>query len=375
MEQKKVGTLTFHIANNYGAMLQAYALPIAVRNLGYDCEVIDYRFPYIYNMGHVEYFEELRGKYGFAGGGLRYIKRLLRGDYNPELKINKFDYFRTNIMPLSKKAYMNAAQLGDIDYDAVLFGSDQIWNSRLTGGIAKEFAGGFPCKVRTKKIAYAASCGRSEFNETEKNEYYPLLGGFKALGIRESGLCKSLEADGFNAKHVLDPTLLLDKSDWEAMVNRAKSDIKLPEGKYILVYVFDEDNRVYDFVDKLAEKEKREVCVIAYKKKAETEKYKVYDNCGPVDFVKLFLGAAAVVTTSFHGTAFSVIFRKDLYCIPHPTLHERTDSLLYLLEIGHRICSPRTDPYKTEPINWESVSNILTENQVRSLEFLKEAIG
>lgn len=374
-KKKRVGTMTFHIAHNYGATLQAYALPKAVEMLGYECEVIHYCFPYIYGWGHVERLQELNKKHGIIGGTLRYIKRSLKGVYSPQLKQNKFENFIHHVMPISVKQYHNFSELKNMDYDAILFGSDQIWNSQLTGGIAKEFVGGFECLPNTRKIAYAASCGRGSFLEEEKENYYPLLNDFYALGVREQGLCQSLCNDGFIAKQVLDPTLLLTKEQWNEMTKQSKHGVKLPEKDYLLVYVFDEDNSIYQFIDKVAAKYGLEVCVIAYHMKPEIEKYKVYQNCGPEDFVRLIAGASRIITTSFHGTVFSIIYEREFYCVPHPTLHERTDSLLAAIDLSVRNCSVETDIDSMREIEWEKVGDTLGTLRADSLEFLKEAIG
>lgn len=372
---KKVGTLTFHIAHNYGAMLQAYALPKAVESLGHRCEIIHYCFPYIYKWGHVVRFSDLQETHGLIGGTLRFIKRLLKGTYNPGLQKNKFEHFIYHTMPLSKTAYHSAAEMQHMDYDAILFGSDQIWNSGLTGGIATEFVGGFACPPKTKKIAYAASCGRSCFNEEEKESYYPLLGSFSALSVREQGLCRSLCEDGFPAKPVLDPTLLLTKQQWQGLIKARKYKHFGPKKDYLLVYVFDEDPSIYRLIDSVAKKYNLEVCCIAYAMKDELKKYHVYTDCGPEDFVALFAGASRVVTTSFHGTVFSILFEKPFYCIPHPTLHERTDSLLALLDLTNRNCSADTDIAAMEAIDWTNISEKLDSHRKESLAFLKEAIG
>ena len=76
MEQKKIGVMTFHIAHNYGAMLQAYALPTVIKNLGYNCEIIDYRFSYIDSWSRIEYFNDLTKKYGYIIGTALFVKRL-----------------------------------------------------------------------------------------------------------------------------------------------------------------------------------------------------------------------------------------------------------------------------------------------------------
>ena len=200
------------------------------------------------------------------------------------------------------------------------------------------------------------------------------MNDFYALGVREQGLCQSLCADGFDAKQVLDPTLLLTKDQWNEMTKSSKSGVKIPEKEYLLVYVFDEDSSIYRLIDRIATKYDLEVCVITYHMKVEIEKYNVYQNCGPEDFIRLIAGASKVVTTSFHGTVFSILYEKDFYCIPHPTLHERTDSLLISLNLSNRNCSSETNIDEMDIIKWGEVKQHLDALREDSLNFLKEAI-
>lgn len=372
---KKIGTITFHNVHNYGAVLQAYALPKALGNLGYFGEIINFCMPGIYDWYHVEQLQEVINRHGLPIGVARYCLRKLRGDHDPKQRRNKFEHFIYHDLPISAKAYRSAAEMKDMDYDAILFGSDQIWNAKLTGGVALEFVGGFHCQDKTKRIAYAASCGRSEFSQEEKDNYYPFLKQFNALGIREQGFCQSLRVDGFAAQQVLDPTLLLTKAEWGDLINKSsKHEIEIPKKPYLLVYVFDEDPSVYRLVDQMAQEYGLEVCVIAYEKKAETAKYCVHDNCGPKDFVRLFANASKVVTTSFHGTVFSILFEKDFICVPHPTLHERTDSLLSLLGLEARNYKSDTNILERLPIDWDRVGQRLQQYRNDSLRFIKEAI-
>lgn len=375
MVRKKVGTITFHVAHNYGAMLQAYALPVALKELGYDAEVIDYRFPYIYNWGYVEGRKQLIENNGFIKGNLKWLKRYLKGVYSPLKKINKFNYFREKIIPHSKKVYEKKDAMSNMEYDAILFGSDQIWNEELTDGVASEFFGDFKCLEKTKKIAYAASCGKSHFTNQYKDLYYSFLRDYSAIGVRESGFMKSLTEDGFNAKTVLDPTLLLASSNWNNMVRKSKQYIKPPKEDYLLVYVFDEEESFYNVVDKLAEKYNLKVVVVAYDKKTVTEKYSVLTECGPSEFVNLIANAKMVITTSFHGTVFSVIYHKDFYCIPHPKYHERTDCLLEMLKLEDRNIKEYNKIDNVKKIDWNEVEEILERERKNSIKFLKASIG
>ena len=375
MVVKKIGVFTFHVAHNYGAMLQAYALPTAVNKLGYDCEVVDYRFPYIYNWGKGINLKELIYTYGVLRGGLRCIKRLIQGLYNPKLKYNKFNSFRETIIKHSAIIYRNKGELCNLNYDAILFGSDQIWNEQLTNGVADEFFGNFQCMPHTKRIAYAASNGQSKFPLEYEQRYYEYLRKFSALGIREEKLKESLKLAGFDAQCVLDPTLLLTQDDWYSMLKQSKYDIALPSEQYLLLYVFDEDDMVYEIAQDIADKYRLKIVAIMYgKKELPLKNVIIHTECGPVDFVRFFANASFVVTTSFHGTAFSIMFHKDLYCIPHPTLHERTDSLLSLVGLENRNITSKEQISKNDAIDWNTVEERLENERKKSLQFLVNAI-
>lgn len=373
MERKRVGVLTFHMAHNYGAMLQAYATPMILRKLGYDGEIINYRFPYIDQWGKVERLKDLICKRGIVGGGLRCIKRLLCGYYNPKTARNKFAYFEREVIPHSKE-YVTVEELEKLQYDSIVFGSDQIWNAELTDGVASAYIGDFKTQVMTKKIAYAASCGKSEFCEDVKEKYLECIRKFDAIGVRETGLSTMLAENGIKSQVVLDPTLLLTADDWMEMVKKVPKKVRVPK-KYLLVYAFDEAPEFYEYVRCLAESRGLEMVAIAYKKKRCMQGMNVYMNCGPADFVNLLGKADMVVTTSFHGTAFSIIMHKEFYSAPHPKYHERTDSLLHMLHLEEREIKDYKCMKTGQDINWDEVDRLWKNARENSLNFLKKELG
>ena len=371
MGNQRIGTLTFHIAHNYGAMLQAYALPIALRKCGYHCEVIDYRFPYIDRWSRIKHLSDYVAQFGAVGGGLRYMKRLASGYYFRDNMHIRFDRFERKIIPHSKTVYRSKAALQHLPYDAIIFGSDQIWNSAITNGIADEYIGGFPCHAETKKIAYAASCGTSDFQPESKALYTARLKDFHAISVREKGLQQTLCSRGFQASCVLDPTLLLTEADWRRII---PSKSNRSSNKYLLIYAFDEDEKLYDLARDYAKKHGLEIIAIAYKPKACMHGINVLTNCGPLEFLSLVSNAEHVITTSFHGTVFSVTFQKNFHCIPHPKYRERTDSLLEMLGLmNHNV--DKLSSLEDIETNWESVNQILAHERTASINFLETALN
>lgn len=369
-KQKKAGILTFHIAHNFGAMLQAYALPTAVKKIGIDCEIIDYRFAYIDNWSRIDHFKDLVFKFGYFWGTLKFVWRKFTGYYGQTDMHHKFDYFERRIIPHSKKVYRHKSELDNMPYDIIIFGSDQIWNSALTDGIADEYVGNFKCLPKTRKISYAASCGMSDFQLDSKVHYESMLKDFYAISVREEGFQKTLKSNGYNADLVLDPTLLLTEDDWSILF-QTNSTIRY--NKYLLLYVFDEDETIYDLARTYASDHNLEIIVIAYTHKERMYDMHVLTDCGPLEFLELFKGAEHIITSSFHGTVFSLIFHKNFHCISHPKYHERTDSLLRMLELEHHNIK-ELGTLNDITITWERVDEILKINRDKSFDYLKRTI-
>ena len=371
MQQKKIGVLTFHIAHNYGAMLQAYALATAVRNLGYDCEVIDYRFPYIDSWSRIEYLKDLFKRCGYILGGAVYVTRLITGYYSSNNMHIRFERFERDVIPHSNKIYRSKDELNNMPYDIILFGSDQIWNSALTDGIAEEYIGGFKCLAGTKKIAYAASCGTKDFQEESREVYCDYLKDFSAISVREESFRDTLISRGYDAECVLDPTLLLTAEEWKKIIPKAKRrDVR----KYLLLYVFDEDEKIYGLTREYAKKHNLDIIVIAYGKKKEMFGMNVLTNCGPLDFLSLFENAEHIITTSFHGTVFSLVFHKNFHCIPHPKYRERTDSLLKTAGLEEHSVEELTE-LKDKTVDWDKVDELLESKRKMSVSFLEKELA
>lgn len=359
------------MAHNYGAMLQACALPVAVQKLGYKCEVIDYRFPYIDRWSRIERWSDLISKYGIIGGGLRYIKRLVTGYYLRDDMHMKFDHFERKIIPHSRKIYWDKTELNRLPYDVVLFGSDQIWNSNLTNGVAEEYIGGFDCLSDTRKVSYAASCGTSDFQPESKEIYDRYLKDFYAISVREESFQKTLASRGYETECVLDPTLLLTVDEWKSIIQKEKA---YTDKKYLLIYAFDEDEKIYDLARDYAKANNLDIIAIAYKKKESMYGMKVLTECGPLEFLSLFANAEHIISASFHGTVFSIIFHKNFHCLPHPKYRERTDSLLNLLGLSEHNLDA-LNKLEDVTVYWENVDKILDEKRSQSLNFLKTAIA
>lgn len=369
----KVGTMTFHLAHNYGAMLQGYALQRAICNLGYDCEVIDYRFPYIDRYNKIWYWNDYKQKDGIAIGSLKYIKRCLKGGYKDITPLHhKFDNFMRKSMRLSKKSYFSSEKLKETQYDVVVFGSDQIWNPELTGGSVSEYFGEQFDASTTKLVSYAASCGTDGIKAEYKEKALPLLKRFKRLGIREDSFTEFLKNDyGLEARTVVDPVFLLSRNEWDKLISDTTRMIEEP---YLLIYAFQEGEEIYNLARKIANERKLKLVTISYREKPNLEDMTQLTDCGPKEFVSLIKNADFVCTTSFHGTAFSVLYNKNFYCIGHPLYSQRNRDLLQMVKMTDRMVTSDKDVIKISDCDYFAANELLEINKKQSLDFLREAI-
>lgn len=369
----QVATMTFHVAHNYGAMLQAYALPIAVRKLGFSCEVLDYRFPYIDQWTGKWSCKDLQQESGIIKGMARWIYRSLFGYYREQTQAQKkFNHFMHHKMILSHRAYFNVESLRTVDYDAILFGSDQIWNPELTGGVASEFLGDFVDYKKTRLISYAVSCGRSYIPEEYEPQMLPFIDRFHSLGIREDGFTQWLNTKyGYSAETVMDPVFLLDKKDWDVLLEGMRDIIKEP---YLLIYAFDVSESVYDLARCIANKYGYKLVSVCYNPQDNHKDMLQLADCGPMEFLWLLRNASFVCTSSFHGEALSIVFRKDFYCIAHPVYGQRNRDLLKLLGMDDRLIEEEWCGMDIKPCDYSLSEKLLAKEIDKSMNFLRKSI-
>lgn len=304
----KIGILTFHYAQNYGAVLQCYALQRTLEKCFPDAEisVIDYRNQKIvqdyavFHLKHKSLYRKLRSLIA----SLVYFPQ--RAKCSRNFKIFTNNYLKIGTSDLS-------------EYDAIFYGSDQIWNPNITGGVELLY---FGAEFGGIKIAYAASDG-NKLSLTE--EIKKSLEEFSEISVREKSSIEKFKNVNNNICSVCDPVFLLSKDDW------IKKTVLSKEKNYIFAYKIGEnldfDNEAEKFGQRLGKKVIQAVYVKSLKK-IFYKKQKLVHGISPLDFVGYIANADFVVTTSFHGTAFSVIFEKPFYSLQIGSYSERITDLL-----------------------------------------------
>lgn len=306
---KKVGIITMHRPISFGSSLQAYALLHKIETLGYDCEIIDYKYP---NQLHHKQGRLKRWLINFV----RFMMNLPMGFPNIA-ESYRFRIFRKKYMRLSP-FYKNHKDLENNPpiYDIYCTGSDQVWNSRFTKSDTT-FLLSF-VKNAPKKISYASSFAIDYVIEDYKQDYITFLSQYSSISVRESSGIKLVkDLVDKQAELVCDPTLLLTKEEWYPLVQQSKIKINKP---YILVfmlsYSFNPYPEVNNIINKVSEELGYHIVFLSGRKQDYLHKNAtVVKSAGPCEFLELIWNASFVITSSFHGVAFSANFEKDFIAI------------------------------------------------------------
>lgn len=312
----KVGILTYHRAHNYGAVLQCYALKTYLEQLGHDVVVVDY-CPKYFHYGLFVWYK------WFSLHPVRFINKLRLQAKTFALQKRRHVAFTQFIDEFVRPKRLNLHG-SETDIDCFIFGSDQIW--RKNGDeFDPIFWGDFKAAHNAKLVSYAASMGKDSLSEDESEKIKSWLSHFHTIMVRETSLKELLSP--FTRQEinvVVDPTLLLPAQDWDKIAVRPNR--KKP---YVLIYQVVAHPATLQLAREAAKHLGAEIVEIASTfngRKADHEK--IYD-ASPNDFVGYVADAAMVVTTSFHGTAFSIIYRRPFISIKqHKPSDLRIESIL-----------------------------------------------
>lgn len=357
-----IGILTFTDTNNYGALLQAYALKETVKKIKKNVEILNYKQPYIKNQRKIILIdrENIRT---FFKSILFTITHLHKRIVNI-----KFIRFRKRNLYRSSNTIFDPSEVKDTEKDIYIVGSDQIWNTKITHGDLTFFLNF--CSEQVGKIAYGASIGEDSVDERQKEILKNNIQEFDCISVREHNAVEILSKyTDKEIYHVLDPTLLADKVIWSALTRNRKA-----KKEYLLIYRLHEDEEVYRIADMVSKKLNIDV---RYINNYREDKYDFISErrVGPKEFITLFQNASFVVTNSFHGTTFSIVFNKNFITVPTERKN-RIESLLKLLHLEDRIitaCSQIGEEYNLN-ISYNIPNQLLEAEKNKSLSFLEKAI-
>ena len=372
---RKVGVITLHNSPNYGSCLQTYATQVVLARVGADAEIIDY-----YRKDAIPENEVARALNGqlvkkmpiFKVPGIKQIAKIPVSRMVARRRA-PLDEFRHSKLALADRSYYSADELDANPPVADIYctGSDQVWNSIWNNGFDRAFYLSFAPEGK-KKIAYAASIGKAALEDWEAEPMRKALSSYSCISVREQEAADLLDSIGVHgAVPVIDPTLMLNCGDWEAIADGWIS----PE-PYILVYQLNRNSEFDSYVQKVAKKTGLKVMRIAYgvHEKRSGENAVICPSVGR--FLSLFLGAEIVITDSFHGTAYSVNLGKKFVAISPGRFNGRIANLLAMTGLeDHWLQSFKNLELAEASFNYDSVKNALDSKRREAIVFLDNAVN
>lgn len=347
----KVSIITKTSTYNFGAALQAYALQSYIESHGHECEHINHAGT---------------GRWDKVNIFDLSLDGLMKTLYKPQIDKGRtrFREFYAEYLHIGER-YSDFAALkaNPPDADVFITGSDQVWNPR--DEIEKYFLEFVP--QTKKKISYAASIGDSFIPDDKKDYIRNALRSFESISVREksaSAIISSLTEKTVNIN--CDPIFLLDKDQWRNVETPIHG---LPE-KYILCYMIYKPDWFNTFVKELKKKTGYKIVFVGTGGFRPVVNDKYIRSAGPQEFLYLIDHASAVLTSSFHGTAFSILFGKPFISLPNPKRIDRIHDMLTLFGLLSNEMTVKTDADGFVNYNRKATDNIIKEERNRSTQYL-----
>lgn len=362
-----VKVITRHGPSNYGSLLQSIATLEILGKLGVSAEIIDYQRKD--ERGLKATLAQVRLKKAYAGNVLKKTLYVLVRFPMESMARARFDRMRTRYLRMTGRVN-DAEGLAELQADAFITGSDQVWGPLYNGKYDPAYFLSFVRKG--KKLAYAASFGKTRFSDETVAEYKHWLSLYDAIAVREDSAVKLLGEWGIRCKgQVLDPTLMLDGEQWSRMI---RNEIK---GDYILVYQIHNDANLNRYAMKLS----RHTGVPLVRVSPHLHQARrggKFVWCPDIpDFLAYVKNCRCLVTDSFHGTCFAINFNRPfLEVLPNTSTDSRNQSILKLTGLGNRIVKDFNDfSLFDEKIDYAKVNIILERERSASLNILKNLLG
>ena len=367
----KIGILTVPFNNNYGGFLQAYALKNVLKDMGHEVIFINRQR----NPSTTLKFRVYR----------MLVKLHLINDYIGDkirtISVNTDQFRDKYLSPISPMYYSSNAMRDclKLGIDFLIVGSDQVWRYKYAKDSIDDFFFGFVEESNSiPRISYAASFGTDnmDYPTGKINEIKGLLTRFRAISVREESgknlLINYFDVPPSNVQTVLDPTLLLNA---EYYYNNLFKNIQPETKNYVFTYILDKEmldtESLHSFV--------QDNGLLHVDMKAQTGSIKSLDVIEPVEkWLSSIYHADSVVTDSFHGTVFSILFHKQFVVLANPNRGiARLESILKLMGQEDRMLTKSDGNLKTtllHPINWEVVEERLQSLRAKSMDFLIQSL-
>lgn len=356
----KTFTVTFHHTTNYGATLQAYALQRKLKSLGHE----NILFEYPESNRYYSRIPFSKPKQALVSLYFNFTK-FIRKEEHTRLR-DSFRNFKKKNMNLSR-VFESVEDLRnnppEVDY--LITGSDQVWNMNSNPKFKEAHFLDFG-KKNTKRFSYAASIEKLNYTKEQKDYANNILATYKGISVREQSAKEYLESfTDYKTEVVLDPVFLLTKEEWITIAKPPR--IKEP---YILCYQVLSNKNMQKVVNKLSKDTGYPIVSICNGTHKWIKSDHTFFDVSPEEFIGLYDNANIIVTSSFHGTAFGLIFNKPTYSLIKNVSSNRASDLLNKLEVSEFLISSADD--LPEPkIDKELLNNNLNRERNKSIDFIE----
>ncbi|MBQ4514734.1 MAG: polysaccharide pyruvyl transferase family protein [Anaerolineaceae bacterium] len=361
---KKAAIITYHFANNYGAILQCYALQHAISNIGHQCEVVNFVSE------KQEDNNSLYRKYGLKNQ----IKNILLLPFHTqrlmrEKRIHKFLKEHLSLSPRIKTIEELEAYITANDFNYLFSGSDQVWNPMVDDFNQAFF---YPFKTTAKKIGYAVSIGKA--SASVLFPYKKWIREFETITVREeTSISVVSELAGKQVKPIVDPVFLLSAEEWKTIIRD-----EINQNKYVVAYFVKTDDldRKVKGAEEIANRMNCKLIIISPRITKYNLNKTVISDAGPLEFLSLLKNSQFVYTDSFHGTVFSIILNKQFSTIER--LEDSNDSrktdILKKVGLLDRVQYVHKQLNVFSIIDYDNVNKRVNEIQLDALTFLNDLL-
>lgn len=393
---KTVGIITVHRYHNYGSALQAYATQRIFEQLGYEAFIIDYKCPEIiyatekymdYDSRDDSFYRILENEKCKSGilksvvkkvFSVLHISQFLYAKLGVVIGMDLFTIWLNNLRMTRSYNTLNDLYLFSPQFDVLVVGGDQLWNTHITYN-NPAFYLTFANDV-TKRIAFSTSIGIPTIPKAALDTFKKGINNLSSILLREEEGVEYLRSMGYKADRVLDPTLILTKSEWSMMQN-LKYCVPFP--KYILAYFLDPTEWTNRLLGVVREQKNLPVIIIGGKRKGYSSKETFYTGAIEVaTFLTLFAHAEIVVTNSFHGMAFTLLFEKILVATYRSNESEKSMNSRHrnFVELfGLSSCLYRENSFSPQVLSYEMdyarINVLLDGYREHSIDLLRKALN
>lgn len=355
----RVGIITQALLNNYGGILQNYALQQVLKGMGHDVITIDY-------VSHFSYKKYIIYTLKTFSLLLSNKRRKFLSFYRKRNVLNEHFVSRYIRKTYSTKKY-TIQIIKDYYLDAIVVGSDQVWRPEYNNDLYDMYLSFASTNDNLIRVAYAASFGVDKWTYTEKQteRCKKLAKQFNAISVRESLGIKLCEENlDVKAVQVLDPTLLIDKEKYEKLCK----DVPVDDTSFLAAYILDLNKEKEEFIYNKAKEKNFSVKIF---------RADINASLSIKEWLAIFRDAKYVITDSYHGTLFSIIFRKDFLTIGNGERGlSRFNSILSTLHLDERLMNGSSlYSYNISNIDWKNVETLLLVEKQKSYKFLNSSLN